>query len=98
MPTFAAGYAELRDCDYVWRVTLELLEADMLDLTPFGYGASAVATALASAGIAAPRPSPGDADFPPAVVRAVQACAVRDAGYRAIRMCDSVDWSMGAGR
>src|SRR4051794_22176 len=51
---YASAFAELRHGDFVWSVTLDLDDADVLDLTSFSYRAKAVMAALRRAGITAP--------------------------------------------
>jgi hypothetical protein len=95
---YAAAWAELVDADYVWEVTLGFAPHEILDVTRCGFDAEAVAEALRAMNVQALDPPADQPGFPPAVIRATSASAIREAGYRAIRLREWVDWDLGAGR
>jgi hypothetical protein len=91
---YAAGYAELHDSDVVWALTMDLADADILDLTPHGLDATAVAAALTSAGMHTGT-LPGEKSGPQCALRRVSVEKIPAAGYGAVRIRERIDWGSG---
>ncbi|MCA1586813.1 MAG: hypothetical protein LC791_19265 [Acidobacteria bacterium] len=90
---YAAGYALLHEGD-VWALTVNLRDRDILDLTGCGLDATAVAVTLTNVGLPA-FSLEEDAQHPQSVLRRVSDEAIRAAGYRAVRLCEWIDWGHG---
>ena len=88
---YAAGFAQIHYEGALWALTLNLADSDILDLTNHGLDACAVADALTAAGIPVSC-LVGDEDRPQSVLRRVADDAIRAAGFRAIRLCECIDW------
>jgi hypothetical protein len=89
---YAAGFAVLYDLDFVWTVVVDVDERDILDVSSSGLVATEVASALRRHGIPIDA-MPTDASHQ--VVWRVPDDHLRAAGFRAVRLLESVDWGSG---
>jgi hypothetical protein len=90
---YAAAFAELYEAE-LWALSVDLADADTLDLTSHGFDAVAVATALTNAGIPS-LVSADEREHPHYALWRVPDGETRAAGYRAVRIWESIDWGSG---
>ena len=90
---YAAAFAQLHE-GAVWMLTLDVAEEDILDLTRCGLDLSQVATDLQFAGIAVPIDAT-DIRTPHDLLRRIPPEAIRHAGFRVVRLRESVNWGAG---
>lgn len=89
-PEYAAGYAQLHEGD-LWALTVEIADAEILDVSGCELDAAAVASSLTAAGLPA-QCREDEHQHPQSVVRRVSDEAIRAAGFRAVRLCEWIDW------
>jgi hypothetical protein len=90
---YAAAFAQLHEAA-VWMLTLDVAEGDVLDLTRCGLDVHAIVIDLRFAGIAATI-DPTDVRNPHALLRRIPPEAIRHAGFRVVRIRESVNWGAG---
>jgi hypothetical protein len=89
---YAAGFAELYDQDFVWAVVVDLEERDILYVSSSGLVATEVASELRRHGITIDA-MPTDTSHQ--LLWRVPDEQLRTAGFRAVRLLESVDWGNG---
>jgi hypothetical protein len=90
---YAAAFAQLHE-GAVWMLTLDLAEGDVLDLTRCELDVQAIVTDLRFAGIAATM-DPADVRNPHRLLCCIPPDAIRHAGFRVVRLRESVNWDSG---
>jgi hypothetical protein len=88
---YAKEYADTWET-VVWKLTVDLSDSEILDLTEHGTDARAVAAALTEAGLSGASVADGEANHPQCALRGISDEAIRAAGYRAVRLCEWTDW------
>jgi hypothetical protein len=89
---YAEGFAELYDLDFVWTVVVDVDERDILDVSSSGLVATEVASAMRRHGITIDATA---TDTSHQVLWRVPDDHPRAAGFRAVRLLESVDWGSG---
>jgi hypothetical protein len=90
---YAAAFAQLHEGE-LWRLTLDVSEGEVRDLTGCELDVVSVVTNLLFAGIPASNHT-GDERHPQMVLRRISPGAFRAAGYRVVRVREWIDWGVG---